>query len=246
MAARVQEGGGKLLALRRLGTPFAGHWALPGGTVEARETPEEALWRELGEEVGISGGRARYLGAHWYERDADERTLTMLYEVETDDTPTNAEPVSHAEIGWVSGADDQLSPTARLALDEGSGSTATADAGVVAEPVDVLLLQPFFPLADEEALSIPLGLASLNAAAVATDVSIVALDCSLAVDYETFINDLEDFAARVVGVQFHSAMAYDFALRTCARLQRVFPDAAIVVGGELATMRYEEGPPGRA
>ncbi|MFG3253644.1 (deoxy)nucleoside triphosphate pyrophosphohydrolase [Streptomyces sp. NPDC048172] len=45
---------GKLLAARRTAPPeFAGRWELPGGKVEPGETPQEALVRELREELGI-------------------------------------------------------------------------------------------------------------------------------------------------------------------------------------------------
>jgi 8-oxo-dGTP diphosphatase len=43
----------KVLLVKRARAPFAGLWSLPGGKVEAGETPRQAACRELKEETGI-------------------------------------------------------------------------------------------------------------------------------------------------------------------------------------------------
>ena len=51
--ALINEDGALLIARRPAGRPLAGLWEFPGGKVEAGEEPEDALVRELREELGI-------------------------------------------------------------------------------------------------------------------------------------------------------------------------------------------------
>ena len=54
VAAALYDAEGRiLLAQRPAGKPMAGLWEFPGGKVEAGETPERALVRELQEELSI-------------------------------------------------------------------------------------------------------------------------------------------------------------------------------------------------
>lgn len=51
--ALLDKEGAVLIAKRPAGRPLAGLWEFPGGKVEAGERPEDALIRELREELGI-------------------------------------------------------------------------------------------------------------------------------------------------------------------------------------------------
>jgi len=51
--ALIDEDGRVLLAKRPQGRSFAGLWEFPGGKVEPGERPEDAIIRELQEELGI-------------------------------------------------------------------------------------------------------------------------------------------------------------------------------------------------
>ncbi|TBO54839.1 (deoxy)nucleoside triphosphate pyrophosphohydrolase [Streptomyces kasugaensis] len=68
---RVVVGGavfdrGRLLAARRSAPPsLAGRWELPGGKVEDGETPEQALERELREELGVEVAAMERIPGEW-------------------------------------------------------------------------------------------------------------------------------------------------------------------------------------
>jgi 8-oxo-dGTP diphosphatase len=50
----VRPDGALLLSTRPPGKPYAGYWEFPGGKIEAGESVEQALRRELIEELGVT------------------------------------------------------------------------------------------------------------------------------------------------------------------------------------------------
>lgn len=52
----IQADGSFLLTSRPAGKVYEGYWEFPGGKLEAGESVEQALRRELGEEIGITIG----------------------------------------------------------------------------------------------------------------------------------------------------------------------------------------------
>jgi 8-oxo-dGTP pyrophosphatase MutT (NUDIX family) len=54
----VRADGALLLTTRPPGKVYAGYWEFPGGKIEAGETVEQALRRELHEELGVTIGPA--------------------------------------------------------------------------------------------------------------------------------------------------------------------------------------------
>ncbi len=61
VAVVVRQNTGVLLVKRGI-APAKGLWALPGGFIEGAESPEKAALRELKEETGLKGKKARILG----------------------------------------------------------------------------------------------------------------------------------------------------------------------------------------
>jgi len=55
----IDRDGRFLITSRPEGKVYAGHWEFPGGKVETGESVEQALQRELHEELGISIGAAQ-------------------------------------------------------------------------------------------------------------------------------------------------------------------------------------------
>lgn len=66
----------RLLLVRRGHGPAAGTWSVPGGRIEAGETVQEAVVRELLEETGIEGVCGELIG--WAERIDDGHHAVIL------------------------------------------------------------------------------------------------------------------------------------------------------------------------
>jgi 8-oxo-dGTP diphosphatase len=63
VGAIVTDQAERLLLIKRGHEPGAGLWSLPGGRVEAGETDEQALVREVREETGLAVIPGRLIGA---------------------------------------------------------------------------------------------------------------------------------------------------------------------------------------
>ena len=71
---------GKVLMLKRAHYPFIGLWVLPGGQVEYGEKVEEAVKREMKEELGISVRIKKLIGVYSNpKRDPRRHTVSVVY-----------------------------------------------------------------------------------------------------------------------------------------------------------------------
>lgn len=61
VAGAVFDEAGRVLLVRQR---YMAGWRLPGGGVDRGEPPQAALLRELGEEVGLTGGAAHFFGLY--------------------------------------------------------------------------------------------------------------------------------------------------------------------------------------
>ena len=77
-AALVDADGRVLLQQRALHRSMAGLWEFPGGKLEPGETPEEALIRELEEELGIQTESACLAPAAFASHGLDDSHLILL------------------------------------------------------------------------------------------------------------------------------------------------------------------------
>src|SRR5262245_3919728 len=101
VAAVIERDGKILIARRRAGTHLAGLWEFPGGKREPGETLEEALGRELVEELatpGIVGEVIETVGWAY----PDKRVQLHFFWCHLKDEPR---PLEGQEIAWVERAD---------------------------------------------------------------------------------------------------------------------------------------------
>ena len=98
-AALVDEERRILVQKRPQGKPLAGLWEFPGGKIEAGESPEDALVRELQEELDIRVAPAALVPFTFAsERLGDSHLVLMLYLVEQwEGTP---QPLAADRLRW--------------------------------------------------------------------------------------------------------------------------------------------------
>jgi 8-oxo-dGTP diphosphatase len=94
---------GRILAARRTEPPhLAGGWELPGGRVEPGETDEQALVRELYEELGARVVVGRRVGGDW---PLGPYVMRLWVVTLADGSPEPAAVEQHDAITWVDPAD---------------------------------------------------------------------------------------------------------------------------------------------
>ncbi len=104
VVAAVIEHEGKYFVTQRCKGEHAGKWEFPGGKIEPGETAEEALHREIREELEIEVGIERYLMTVEYDYPAFHLSMDCFLCHFGDGTPR----LMAASAGeWVSGAEMQ-------------------------------------------------------------------------------------------------------------------------------------------
>ncbi len=116
VAALAARGGKLLIARRPEGRHMGGKWEFPGGKLEKGELPEEALRRELREELGVEAcvGRIEAAIPHSYP---EKDVLLLFYATEIEGEP---QAIDEAELRWVAPdelAGYDLAPVDRLMAD---------------------------------------------------------------------------------------------------------------------------------
>jgi 8-oxo-dGTP diphosphatase len=99
-AALIVRDGEVLIGQRRLGDRHALKWEFPGGKVETGETPQEALARELNEELEIRATVGYEIARYQHSYPGGTTVLLLFYAVRD----FTGEPASRAfeQIQWAS------------------------------------------------------------------------------------------------------------------------------------------------
>lgn len=101
-AAIVADDRRCLVARRGPGGSQGGRWEFPGGKVEPGESPEQALAREIREELGVDVRIGRWL-ARGHAIGARRPLVLDVYAARIVDGTVHA--VEHAEVRWVGEAE---------------------------------------------------------------------------------------------------------------------------------------------
>jgi 8-oxo-dGTP diphosphatase len=99
VAGLIRRQGKDLVGQRPEGASLARTWEFPGGKIELGESPEEALARELSEELGIQAeiGPLKFAASHTYGKTG---ILFLFFEVKY--WKGQIKPQQHLDLRWVS------------------------------------------------------------------------------------------------------------------------------------------------
>lgn len=104
VAAIIRRSDGRALFVRRAKDPAKGKLGLPGGFVDPGENAEQALVREVREEVGLELRGLRYLDSHanrYLFEGVTYHTLDLFYTAHVDE-PDRATPLDAvAAVEWL-------------------------------------------------------------------------------------------------------------------------------------------------
>jgi mutator protein MutT len=101
VAAVVERDGSYLITRRLDGTHLAGLWEFPGGKLVAGERPEEALRRELKEELGVEAAVGALIQTvDWAYPEKSVRIFFFRCALAGEPTPLEGQ-----EMRWVAAAD---------------------------------------------------------------------------------------------------------------------------------------------
>ena len=67
----------KILVGRRIDHP-SGYWQMPQGGIDENENPEEAVWREMLEEIGTNNAEIIKISNRWVRYKIPKKTLNTL------------------------------------------------------------------------------------------------------------------------------------------------------------------------
>ncbi len=115
--ALVADPAGRLLLIRRAKAPASGKLAFPGGFIDFGETAEQAVRRDLQEELGLEIVAQQYLTSHpnnYLYREVEYRVLDLFFAARVRGYEIRAEAAEVADYHWV--APEAIDP-AELAFD---------------------------------------------------------------------------------------------------------------------------------
>jgi mutator protein MutT len=99
VGALVESNGSFLVTKRKAGDTFGGFWEFPGGGIEAGETRESALKREINEELGVDIEVGDFLIA---VEDENARIKIVVYLFEAKIVSGTPRPIDCAAVKWAS------------------------------------------------------------------------------------------------------------------------------------------------
>jgi len=211
----------KILLLLRNISPEKNKWSIPGGNIELKESPNQAVLREIREETGSNAEIIQYLGCFKYILSQDKfQGLSFIFQLKLKDNVVNREPEIHSKLEWfeIDSLPNNLTQVAKFTLSKLGLVLNNKKKHIISTKEllsDIILVLPFSPkFNDDKPIPLNRCIKSLYCLLNSYNYSVKIFNCTNDEEYIIFCNNLPKLKPIALIIHLYNKISIDWVERT--------------------------------